>query len=313
MLEHDHSVVVEFLDGQGLGNQLWNWASGLSIAKRSGRNLLVLNQENFKGRNFLSLKNTTYIKSLPKNVTHYHEKNFFNKKMKYIDSGYDEIPEKITGDIKITGIFQDERYLEEDILDNLVMRSRPNAIPGLCILNIRGREYKRKKLFNLKKKYWDDALNYAQQRYEIKNVEIVTDDKQYARKLFPDIPIISESIENCFNRLYQADVAILSNSTFGYFPTRLSSCKKIIAPAYFARHNLNSEWCSMANFYLNYTYLDKNSNEVNYSIEREKILAKENKLKFADLALVEKSYVMDSFFKKFIPSRVLKYLRRVLS
>ena len=48
MLEHDHSVVVEFLDGQGLGNQLWNWASGLSIAKRSGRNLLVLNQENFK-------------------------------------------------------------------------------------------------------------------------------------------------------------------------------------------------------------------------------------------------------------------------
>ena len=69
----------------------------------------------------------------------------------------------------------------------------------------------------------------------------------------------------------------------------------------------------MANFYLNYTYIDKNSNEVNYSIEREKILAKENKLKSADLALVEKSYVMDSFFKKFIPSRVLKYLRRVLS
>ena len=49
-------IYVEFLEGQGLGNQLWNYVALRSISSKLGFGYEIINPENFKGKNFLDIK-----------------------------------------------------------------------------------------------------------------------------------------------------------------------------------------------------------------------------------------------------------------
>ena len=45
-------IFIKFEEGQGLGNQLWNYITLRSIAKYKSYDFCVLNFHNFKGINF---------------------------------------------------------------------------------------------------------------------------------------------------------------------------------------------------------------------------------------------------------------------
>lgn len=49
-------IYINFKKGQGLGNQLWLYASALNIAKKNNMKLIILNYKNFVAKSFLTLK-----------------------------------------------------------------------------------------------------------------------------------------------------------------------------------------------------------------------------------------------------------------
>ena len=67
-------IYINFKKGQGLGNQLWLYASALNIAKKNKVKLIILNYKNFVAKSFLTLK----FSKLKKNkIDHYFYERFF--------------------------------------------------------------------------------------------------------------------------------------------------------------------------------------------------------------------------------------------
>jgi hypothetical protein len=105
------------------------------------------------------------------------------------------------------------------------------------------------------------------ERKNISRFIVVTDDKFYAKKLFPDFEIISESIPLCFKYLTLAKNLIVSNSSFSYFPIAMNRNKPfVIGPHNWARFNnpLNL-WISPCNFYKKWHWIDKKGRLFKYS------------------------------------------------
>ena len=114
--------------------------------------------------------------------------------------------------------------------------------------------------------------------------------------------------------LFFCKYAILSNSSFGYFPIKLGTPPYIvIAPNYWARFgNKYERWASPSNIYKDWLWQDKNG-EIRKPTEIEKS-------KF-DLKRIYSSYnvyTTEDFFKKktlkdFLPKRFRNLLKRLLS
>ena len=49
-------IIIEFREGQGLGNQLWYYASAKSIADKLNFELVIQNYHLFKGKKFLKIQ-----------------------------------------------------------------------------------------------------------------------------------------------------------------------------------------------------------------------------------------------------------------
>ena len=134
----------------------------------------------------------------------------------------------------------------------------------LCILNIRGGEYKRHKNLYFPKSYWTNAINNMKKFNPGLIYKIVTDDYKYAQKLFPDIEIIRGDISSDFKILKKAKYLIISNSSFSYFPLRMGfepNC--VIAPFCWSRFsNKYNRWSSPANCYKNFIWQDYQGNIV---------------------------------------------------
>ena len=68
-------IYLEFLDGQGLGNQLWNYVTLRSIAKKLDLNYEIINPDKFKGKEFLEIsyfsKPNGKYSELPSNIRNF--------------------------------------------------------------------------------------------------------------------------------------------------------------------------------------------------------------------------------------------------
>ena len=53
-------LYLEFLDGQGLGNQLWNYVTLRSLSNKLGYEYEIINPKNFKGKSFLQISYRSY-------------------------------------------------------------------------------------------------------------------------------------------------------------------------------------------------------------------------------------------------------------
>ena len=86
----------------------------------------------------------------------------------------------------MNGLFQSEKYFFNYDINNFI-KVRENNIKfskNVCLLNIRGGEYKRFKNLILPKIYWDNAVKNMKSINKNLTFKIITDDYKYADKLF---------------------------------------------------------------------------------------------------------------------------------
>jgi hypothetical protein len=311
-------IGLKFLQGQGLGNQLWNYVACRFIADRNRYNFSIFNKNQFKGKDFLKIN---YGKSAEiKNFLLVKENLYYDLKLNWISSGYDPKFGVLAKKTLIQGLFQDEKYFynkTNNIKSYITLKSENKFKfdDFTCILNIRGGEYKRHKELILPKVYWDNAILYMKKNFEIKNFLIVTDDYRYAKSLFPNFEIISSSIENCFKALMSVKYLINSNSSFSYFPIKLGIKKQfIIAPKYWARfNNKYNRWASISNLYKGWHWMDGKNKIFTYKSclkERDKLehfYYNNYNLSF------DNSYFDDSGIRKYFPRTFRYNLKKLLS
>ncbi len=269
-------IITELYEGQGLGNQLWVYCACRSIAEQLNVPFSIFGTEKFKGAEFLDIEFGEIASSVcssmdtvrvDSGVNLFHERMFFDPDLDYVATGFDKSVLDIRGNVRLEGLFQSEEYFFGDLnrpRTYLKVKrefiERTPIVEDVCILNIRGGEYKRHKGLILPETYWRNAMRNMTVATGIDNFLIVTDDPAYARAFLPKISILKGGIAECYLTIYNAKHLILSNSSFAYFPTKTGIAKScVIAPMHWARFgNKYSRWASPANLYTSWMWQDVN-------------------------------------------------------
>ena len=320
-------LYLEFLDGQGLGNQLWNYVTLRSLSEKLGYEYKIINPNNFKGRSFLEISYSTnefnqYIKN---NIKEIHNTNIFKERLFYDNSlktyvcDFDKEILKIKQNTLLKGLFQSEKYLFNNDINKFIKlknssKYKSNNNNPKCILNIRGGEYKRFKELILPKSYWLNAIKNMREICQNMKFFIVTDDYDYAKNLLPDLKILKGNIDQDFSQLFHSEYVIVSNSSFSYFPISMGEMpKKIIAPSKWSRFgNLQERWISPANCYKNWCYQNEHGEIIsNKNIDK---LIKSTKHFYSkyNVLTTEESINKKSFFYLF-PNKFKKLVKKVFA
>jgi hypothetical protein len=131
---------------------------------------------------------------------------------------------------------------------------------NLCVINFRGGEYRNIPNVLLRKEYWKDSINHILSINKDIKFLLITDDVDCANQFMPfQIPAIHVDIGFDFYVVNQAKWLIISNSTFGWWAAWLNSnVNKIIAPKYWARHNVSNGYWSVGHSYTKgFYYMDR--------------------------------------------------------
>jgi len=271
-------IVTELYNGQGLGNQLWCYVVTRTLALDRGFDFGIMNPGKFKGRMFLDLDFGKEVrggygpeggppKRLPQGIFNYYtERDAWYEKYGCDIRDYDPALLTIQDNTKIEGCFQSERFIlhrRNEIRNWLRIKQIYECYDfsrnDLCVLNIRGGEYKGNLDLILPKKYWTDAMgNMLKVNSSLKFV-IITDDVKYTRALLPECESFHFDIGKDYSIVKNAKYLILSNSSFSFFPTWTSeTVRYVIAPKYWARSNISDGfWACAFNLYSDWMWQDK--------------------------------------------------------
>tara|TARA_B100000900_G_scaffold416194_1_gene449916 strand:+ start:377 stop:1348 length:972 start_codon:yes stop_codon:yes gene_type:complete len=313
-------LILEFKEGQGLGNQLWNYAVLRSLANFKNFDFGIINFEAFKGKKFIEIEKGYKKDSSNLSFKEFKEKCFYDIDFKCFVYGYDSNILNIEDNTIIEGVFQSEDYLlpNPEIIKEFINVRHENFqtlinFDKTCILNIRGGEYKMHKDLILPKTYWTNGINNIKSLYSDLEFKIITDDEEYASRLMPNYEIIKGDIANDFLHIFFAKYLILSNSSFSYFPINLGEKPKyVIAPNNWSRFdNKFNRWISPANFYSKWNWQNKKG-EI---IEKNKI--KISVIKTYDYYnsynVLSNAKAFKRFnFKDLVPNRLKKVLKNIL-
>lgn len=265
-------IITELYNGQGLGNQLFAYVMTRVLARDKGYDFGIMSPEKFKGGELFSLDFGTPVlggsspyegappTTLPQGITQYYaEKQILHPDGTDVRS-YDPDIATISDNTKIDGLFQGEDYFKhrkDEIREWLHVPIYP-AEPNLCIINFRGGEYVGARNLFLGKSYWNKAIAHMREANPQMNFRVVTDDVKAAKKFFPTFPI-SHNLKDDYIAIQSAAYLILSNSSFAFFPAWLNTqAKLIIAPKYWARHNVSDGyWSCEYNIVKGWIYQDR--------------------------------------------------------
>lgn len=272
-------IITELYNGQGLGNQLWSYVITRTIALDKGLEFGIMRPDKFKGSDFLNLNFGKEViggsgpeggppSTLPQGIENYYiEKDIWYNEYSCDIRDFDSGLLSISDNTKIEGYFQSEKFIlhrKNEIKDWLRVMDHVDCYDfskdNICVLNIRGGEYRGNHELILPKKYWLDGINNM---LKIKNdlkFIIITDDTKYTRKLLPQYDSYHFSIGKDYSIVKNAKYLILANSSFSFFPAWTSDkAKYIIAPKYWARHNISDGfWACSFNLYQGWMWQDKN-------------------------------------------------------
>jgi hypothetical protein len=111
----------------------------------------------------------------------------------------------------------------------------------------------------LNKKYWINGMKNMRRINPNMRFMIITNDVNEAEKLIPGVKAYNFDLAKDYSIIKNAKYLLLANSSFTYFPAFTSTTvKKIIAPKYWARHNVSDGyWASEQNIYEGFTYQDR--------------------------------------------------------
>lgn len=278
-------IVTEIYNGQGLGNQLWCYASTRAIAKNKGYEFGIMNPERFKCLDFMEIDfGNTVIGGagpeggpttiLPEGIKNYYqEKQILYPGTKIDIRIHDEKLVQVKDNTKIDGIMQDEQYIlkyRDEIREWFKVKKEYECLEyasdDICIINFRGGEYVGIHDVFLPQKYWDDAVVEMQKINPNFKFIVITDDVITAKRFFPKYDVYHFDIAKDYSILNNAHYLIVSNSSFAFFPAWTSTkLKHCIAPKYWSRYNISDGfWSCGYNIFSFMTYLDRAGNIFSY-------------------------------------------------
>ncbi|HAH30732.1 MAG TPA: glycosyl transferase [Elusimicrobia bacterium] len=271
-------LTTELYNGQGLGNQLWSYVVTRALALDRGLDFGIMRREKFKGGDFMGLDFGKRVEggsgpeggppsSLPRGIINYYvEKDIWHPEHHCDIRDYDPGLPAVPDNTKIEGLFQSEKYIahrKNEIREWLRVKPafdcRDFSAENICILNVRGGEYKGNPDLILPRKYWTDAVaNMLLVNSRLKFV-VITDDVKYAGNLLPEYKAFHFDIGKDYCIVKNARYLILANSSFSFFPAWTSEAVKyVIAPKYWARHNVSDGfWACAFNLYRDWLWQDR--------------------------------------------------------
>lgn len=181
------------------------------------------------------------------------------------------------------GIYQSEDYFinkKEDIqkwleIKNEYKKEYNNKLKemgitldeNLCVINFRGGEYRNIPQVLMRREYWMDAITYMLSLNPNMKFLLITDDIPCANSFMPfPIQAIHIDIGFDFYVVNKAKWLIISNSSFGWWAAWLNKeVNKIIAPKYWARHNVSDGYWATGDAYTRcFTYMDREGRLFDY-------------------------------------------------
>ena len=273
-------IATELLKGQGLGNQLFCYVTTRCIAMRNGCDYSILGGETLAnnihsqcGLYFMELElGAPTRKEDFEKVYNEKEDRLFTSNSKHdiehgaYVSGTDETLLNLKESALIYGNMQAEDYFlpyKDEICRWLKVKPEYDCYDysqdDLCIIHLRCTDYMDSPELFLNKRYWINGMKNMRKINPGMRFMIITNDVKEAQKLIPNVKAYNFDLAKDYSIIKNAKYLLLSNSSFTYFPVFTSSTvKKVIAPKYWARHNVSDGyWASEQNIYQGWTYQDR--------------------------------------------------------
>lgn len=273
-------IGTEILRGQGLGNQLFCYVTARCIAKERGEDFAILGKETFAnnmhsscGLYFMDLDfGKEAVKEDFKQVYWEKEKRLFLGNSKHdlehgaYVAGTDWEMYKVPEDSLLMGNMQAEDYYikyKDEVKGWLKVKPEYDCFDycqdDLCIIHLRCTDYMNCPELFLEKSYWLRGIKNMKKINPDMSFMIITNDVKEANKILPGIPACNFDLAKDYSIIKNARYLLLANSSFTYFPAFCSETVKfIIAPKYWARHNVSDGyWASEQNIYTGFHYQDR--------------------------------------------------------
>jgi hypothetical protein len=271
-------IINELYHGQGIGNQLWCYFVTRCIAYKNNYEFGIKSPEKFKGKEFMEIDFGKEViggegpeggppLSLPLDVNKYYKESLIRHPESNIDiSSLDENLLNIEDNTKIDGGMQSVKYIQpykDKIKTWFKFKHDFNfkeLNENICLIHIRGGDFRYSSAF-LDKNYYDNAIKRMKEKNSNIEFYILTDDVNYAKTIYPNIKIIGGSSFNTpdenkashhiggsivpdWMMLNATKNAIISASSFSFWPVWLNNEVNVIAPMYWAAYNQNQGYWS---------------------------------------------------------------------
>lgn len=280
-------IITEFYHGQGLGNQLAVYVTLRALALRNGYSFGFTGLENFgdrryndKGLYFMDLDLGESVDA-SKITNHYKEKEL---RLRTNASNHDAsigcdirlIDNKllsIEDSTKIDGVLQGEGYFlqyRNELKDWLKVKPEHDCFDfchdDICVINFR--DYRGNDELHLQRSYWVNAIKHMLNINPNMQFLVITESPEAAIEMLPELVdnTYHFDVGKDYSIIKNAKWLILSNSSFAIFPTLTSeTVRMVIAPKYWARHNVsNGYWSCSNNIYKDWFYMDRDSKLFSY-------------------------------------------------
>lgn len=275
-------IGTEFIDGQGLGNQLFCYVTARAVALENGYDFGTAGQERFavnihsdRGMYFMDVDLGHAISEEEKkrfNIYHDAETRLYIGNSGHdlthgcYVAGADPGIHRVADNTLIYGNMQDESYFVKylpQVREWLKVKPEYDSYEysreNLCIINMRGGEYTGSPELLINRRYWLNGMKEMKKVRPDMEFMIITDDVKTAQRMLPGIPAHHFDIGKDYVTLKNAHYLLLSNSSFACLPAHTSGTLKFaIAPKYWARHNVSDGyWASEQNIYSLFHYMDR--------------------------------------------------------
>jgi hypothetical protein len=272
--------MTEMYHGQGLGNQLFCYVTTRCIATDKNVEFGLKGLENLGDRRYndkglyfmnlylgepvdeLKITNQYTEKELRIKTNVSHHDSTIGCDIRLFDNDLISVPDNT----KLDGIMQSEDYFyhrKEEIKQWLKVKPEHDCYDysddDICVINFR--DYRGSDELYLQREYWVNAINHMLSINPEMKFLVITESPEAAKEMLPELAdnTYHFDIAKDYSIIKNAKWLILSNSSFAFFPAWTSeTVKMIIAPKYWARHNVsNGYWACGYNLYKDWFYMDR--------------------------------------------------------
>ena len=291
-------ITTPFIHGQGLGNQLFVYVATKAIALDNGYEYGYEGLENFGDRRynndglyFMDLDLGKPVSGITQEYTEKELRLITNNSHHDATIGcdvrlYDKDLANVQDNTRIFGIMQSEDYFyhrKKEVLNWLKLKTEHDCkdftSDNICVINFR--DYKGNNELFLQRDYWVRAIYHMLSINPNMQFLVITEAPAIAAEMLPELKdnIYHFDVGKDYAIIKNARWLILSNSSFAYFPAFTNTeAELIIAPKYWARHNVSDGyWSCGYNLYRDFMYMDRSGNLQSYDeCMREFLLYQEN-------------------------------------